>query len=230
MKSNSVLLIALIMGSFSAAVHAERLLCESEDERFRECPVSSGEVRLVRQLSKAECVEGRTWAAVRAGSMLTMVAVPNLKSGTGTTALQAISSGLSANPRMSRRQECHTGPGEIRLLRQLSKSLCVEHRTWGRTAHGIYVDDGCRGEFEVRDEGGRDRSGDHGGPRTQHLTCQSEDGRRMECASGPGRVRLLRQLSKTACLEYSNWGRTSRGIYVDDGCRAEFEVTDYRGR
>jgi hypothetical protein len=37
-------------------------------------------------------------------------------------------------------------------------------------------------------------------------------------------VRLLRQRSDAACRQGSSWGYDRRGIWVDRGCRADFEV------
>ncbi|MBO8042123.1 DUF3011 domain-containing protein, partial [Pseudomonas aeruginosa] len=37
-------------------------------------------------------------------------------------------------------------------------------------------------------------------------------------------VRLVRQKSVTACIEDRNWGWDRRGVWVSDGCRAEFRV------
>jgi hypothetical protein len=39
-----------------------------------------------------------------------------------------------------------------------------------------------------------------------------------------GDVRLVRQLSETACRRGETWGFDRRGIWVDKGCAAEFAV------
>ena len=39
-----------------------------------------------------------------------------------------------------------------------------------------------------------------------------------------GGVRLVKQLSREACLEGVSWGFDRDGIWVDQGCRAEFAV------
>jgi hypothetical protein len=38
------------------------------------------------------------------------------------------------------------------------------------------------------------------------------------------RVKLTRRLSKNPCIEGRSWGFDRRGVWVDDGCRAVFEV------
>lgn len=39
--------------------------------------------------------------------------------------------------------------GGVRLLRQISRDACVEGQTWGFDRDGIWVDKGCRAEFET---------------------------------------------------------------------------------
>jgi hypothetical protein len=39
--------------------------------------------------------------------------------------------------------------GGVRLVRQRSDADCVYNRTWGYDRRGIWVDRGCRADFEV---------------------------------------------------------------------------------
>src|SRR5881396_2517805 len=39
--------------------------------------------------------------------------------------------------------------GDVRLVNQLSRSNCIEGRSWGWDRQGIWVSGGCRGEFEI---------------------------------------------------------------------------------
>jgi hypothetical protein len=58
------------------------------------------------------------------------------------------------------------------------------------------------------------------------LKCESEKGRRQECAIPRGaRVRIYDRVSDAPCVQYRTWGTTRDQIWVDDGCRAIFEVT-----
>ncbi|MBI2818280.1 MAG: DUF3011 domain-containing protein [Acidobacteria bacterium] len=57
------------------------------------------------------------------------------------------------------------------------------------------------------------------------ITCSSDKGQRVYCNTDTrGGVRLARQISGSPCNQGSTWGYDSRGIWVDRGCRAEFEV------
>jgi hypothetical protein len=57
------------------------------------------------------------------------------------------------------------------------------------------------------------------------VRCESHDGRTAYCGvdtrSG---VHLVRQLSDHRCVRGSSWGADGRGIWVTNGCRAEFEL------
>ena len=58
------------------------------------------------------------------------------------------------------------------------------------------------------------------------ITCSSDDGRRAYCnVDTSGGVRLVRQMSGSPCQQGSTWGYDSRGVWVDRGCRGEFDVS-----
>lgn len=63
----------------------------------------------------------------------------------------------------------------------------------------------------------------------QIVRCESTSGRQNWCdANTAGGVILSRQLSSAGCWEDQSWGYSSRGIWVSNGCRAEFTVYDQR--
>src|SRR5437868_295081 len=58
------------------------------------------------------------------------------------------------------------------------------------------------------------------------IVCSSNDGQQVHCdADTRGGVRLVRQISGSPCQQDSTWGYDSRGVWVDRGCRAEFDVS-----
>lgn len=119
----------------------------------------------------------------------------------------------------------------IRLVRQISKTPCVEGQTWGYGRNSIWVSQGCRGEFITNAGYGGDYGGNYGngGGYGNVLRCESVNGRYRQCpANVRGGVRIARQLSGTACIEGQSWGANRDGVWVDRGCRAEFQV-GYRG-
>ena len=57
------------------------------------------------------------------------------------------------------------------------------------------------------------------------VTCESYGGRRQTCrVDTRGEVRLVRRLSDASCVRGRSWGVTNGGVWVDDGCRAQFAV------
>lgn len=123
-----------------------------------------------------------------------------------------------------RSRECPVGYArDARLLRQLSRSPCIEGETWGVTRRALWVSRGCRGEFLV-DDRGRDDDYGRGPGGSQYIRCESDDGRWNRCAAPRGRVELVRQLSRSACVRGQSWGTDGRGIWVNGGCRAEFRI------
>lgn len=117
----------------------------------------------------------------------------------------------------NRQQFCRIDTrGGVQLQRQLSNAACRKNQTWGYDRNGIWVDRGCRAEFRVG-------SGDRW--RGQRLTCSADGNRRQVCqADVRNEVILVRQLSRAPCHLNSSWGYNRRGVWVDNGCRAEFEI------
>lgn len=126
-----------------------------------------------------------------------------------------------------RRHDCtFSGWGRVGLSRQLSRTACVEGHTWGTSGRNtIWVSNGCRADFLItrnRDDRNRD---DNPNRHRATVVCESDFHSRHHCAidtrSG---VQLSRQLSRVNCVLNRTWGYDSRGIWVKDGCRAEFLV------
>ncbi len=57
------------------------------------------------------------------------------------------------------------------------------------------------------------------------LTCSSQGNRRQLCeVQTQNQVTLVRRLSTAPCVEGESWGFNRRGVWVKDGCSAEFRV------
>lgn len=115
--------------------------------------------------------------------------------------------------------------GGVQLVRQVSKSPCVRGSSWGYDRGGIWVSQGCRGEFATGygNDGGYNGGGYGGNYGGNTLRCESIDNRTRECpADTRGGVRLVRRLSKSPCEEGRNWGYHRDRVWVSGGCRAEF--------
>jgi hypothetical protein len=203
--------------------------CESNDNRTRECSTGGrGGARLVRTLSDAPCVQGRSWGTTRSGVWVSngcrgeFVITgygsgggwPEHGSGSGRT--------FRCESRDERTQRCSASTrGGVSLVRQLSDSPCIEGRSWGYDGNGVWVSNGCRGEFRSGTGSGGGWSGGGG----QTVRCESKDDRGRRCDVPVRRgVQLIRQLSDTRCVQGENWGWDAGGIWVSRGCRAEFQV------
>ncbi|HJU38311.1 MAG TPA: DUF3011 domain-containing protein [Tahibacter sp.] len=61
------------------------------------------------------------------------------------------------------------------------------------------------------------------------VVCESTSHQTQHCRADTSRgVRLATQYSGAGCYQGSTWGYDGRGIWVSNGCRAEFELGDYR--
>lgn len=117
--------------------------------------------------------------------------------------------------------------GGVRISRRLSKAPCIEGRSWGYDRRGVWVSEGCRAEFVVG-AGGGNRPGNrpgNSGDAGRVVRCESEDQRQRRCDANVRRgVDIMRQLSRTRCVQGQNWGWDRGGIWVTGGCRAEFRI------
>ncbi|UNP27389.1 DUF3011 domain-containing protein [Lysobacter gummosus] len=114
--------------------------------------------------------------------------------------------------------------GGVRMSRQLSKSSCIQGRSWGYDRGGVWVSEGCRAEFELGRGGGWNGGGGgwNGGGSGEVVRCESESGRYRTCPINGNRARLQRQLSSTSCIEGQSWGSRQGEVWVNKGCRGEF--------
>lgn len=116
----------------------------------------------------------------------------------------------------SRYTECASGfrhPPQV--VRQLSRTACIEGRTWGHRPGMIWVSGGCRAEFtEARPTGGGQLA---------EVRCESVRGYRECNVPFRGPAALLRQTQQSSlCVEGRTWGQRPGVIWVDRGCGGFF--------
>lgn len=153
-----------------------------------------------------------------------------------------------ANAQQSQRIRCESrdyrpaqcnvpGTVDARIIRTLG-GRCIEGQTWGYNRDGVYVNNGCRAEFDVRTTnygggypgggypgGGYPGGGYPSGGYGQLITCESRDYRPARCAANTqGGVRIQRVIGGSPCRQNQTWGYDRSGIWVSGGCRAEFVV------
>jgi hypothetical protein len=233
-----LVLIALLatLAAFAPRAEAQRfdrVVCSSDDYQRRFCPAETAlGVRLVRQISREPCVRGRSWWRDERGIVVTAGCAAEFEVGYRDDPYTfAPSTGAGGYVRPER-LVCKSGdyrrrycPADIRygaaaLVRQRSQAPCVYGRTWAYDQRGIWVSNGCEGEFEI---GYQDKVWAPTG-QGRWVRCESRDYTQTRCATGGRSAQLVRQVSRAPCIEGQTWGWARRGIWVDRGCAADFEV------
>lgn len=138
------------------------VLCQSQSGNYTRCDKPwRGDAQLVQQLSDTRCVRGRTWGVrhdelwVNNGCRGRFAAVGYNGGG---------HRGFQPGPDWNRQirvncsssgynyQMCRVDvgrEGRVQLRRQTSNTACVEGRTWGWNRAGVWVNQGCAGEFVI---------------------------------------------------------------------------------
>ena len=216
-----------------------RLVCESENNRLVRCSTSTAAgVQLIRRMSDASCEFGKDWGYDRDGIWVSngCRAEFAVSGGPGPVGISSPPVFLAAYPTQTfvcesingRRNHCRadTNMGVL-LTRQSSDSTCEYGVTWGIDQNGVWVTRGCRAEFMTGDSRVA-RGGMISSATPATLVCESENGEHKHCrADTRYGISLLRQLSDKRCEKGRTWGVDDAGVWVTNGCRAEF-VLDRR--
>ena len=109
--------------------------------------------------------------------------------------------------------------GRARLVRQYSndKGPCREGYSWGQRGDRLWVDRGCRAQFEVE-------RGAPGGGGAQYFDCRSTDGRYRECRIQGGSEAQMVRTYTNSCRKDSTWGVRPGVVWVTAGCEAQFRA------
>ena len=223
----------------TGSLQTQVVSCTSDDMRWHSCQAdTSGGVRLLRQRSEADCVYGSSWGYDDRGIWVDRGCRAEFEVGGDQYAEEqdpAYNVSVYCSSDDMHRRFCYTGPhGAVRLTKRHSEAECIEGRTWGHDPRGVWVDRGCRADFEVAVGGFSGGGSSNYGPdwntgTVSLVTCSSNDGHRHSCsAETRWGVRLVKQHSGSPCTQGSTWGYDSKGIWVDRGCRADFEVLSPR--
>lgn len=143
--------------------------------------------------------------------------------------------------RDGRTERCYTDSRDVVLVRQLSSTPCIRGRTWDIDSRGVWVSGGCRAEFRATLNGGYDDryddrhddrygggyGGNYGGGYGDVVRCESRNGDVRYCDTNGARAELIRQLSSSPCVRGRSWGSDRRGVWVSQGCRADFRLDRY---
>ena len=204
------------------------IYCPSDDGRRRICPAdTSNGIQLFKQRSDSPCVFGQTWGYDRRGIWVDRGCraefVAGYDGGPGGPGGNWPGWGNNFNVYCAsddgRLNRCPVDTrGGVRLVRRRSESPCVYGVSWGSDRRGIWVDRGCRADFEIGQSGWQPNP-------SMTIYCASDNMERNYCnADTRNGVRIIRQRSESDCIYGRTWGYDRRGIWVDRGCRADFEV------
>jgi hypothetical protein len=217
-----------VLAAFAADAQAPNgtlITCESLNNVRHTCRIDvANGVTINRQFSKDDCVRGKTWGTTRNndGVWVDDGCRAEFLVGNGNAQLQNGSPHTltcESIPGHTKRCAAVTSYG-VQLSRQLSKRSCVLNRDWGYDGNGVWVKDGCRAEFTIGNPSMASASSVG-----SIVTCESPNGMNHRCAANTNSgVTLSRQFSDNACVRGKSWGYDADGIWVSDGCRAEFRL------
>ena len=126
--------------------------CRSTDGRFRHCPVN-GWVRgaqLTRQISGANCAQGRSWGYDNMGVWVDRGCQGEFQVWTGGRP-GGRSTVVRCSSQDGGRKTCPAGGRIANALvdQQFSGSPCIQGTTWGFDSRNLWVTRGCRADFRV---------------------------------------------------------------------------------
>ena len=144
-----------IRAPFPGGPNIGAVTCESREGRRRRCPTPfNGPVMIVEQHSNAACIEGQTWGWspgeiwVTRGCRATFV---EARRG-GRPGIPGVGYNVTCSSENNRYRSCawNDRMGRPYLIEQISRSPCIEGRSWGYTRDALWVDRGCAGRFGAR--------------------------------------------------------------------------------
>jgi hypothetical protein len=191
-------------GSAPSSARSNVITCASQGHDHTYCAAdTSGGVTLVHQLSRAGCWEGDTWGYDRRGVWVANGCRAEFQLGRSG---YAASDAYYHNSGHSDRWDADSGGhSDKETAAAVGAAL----------AAGLIV---AAAQHHDNHEGGT-------GTRDV-VTCESVGRDHTYCSVGgyTRHVELKRQLSRSSCQYNRSWGYDRKGIWVGDGCRAEFWV------
>ena len=220
-------LFATQVGAQEYALPGQVFICKSSNYQQNFCPADTrGGVSMTRQISHTACVQGQTWGYDRRGVWVNQGCEAEFIVGQPVAARI-----VRCESHDYRQNYCQVDTsGGVRLNQQISNSDCQRGRTWGFDRGGIWVSDGCKGDFAV---GSGWEPGVAPPPPSEFVPprvvrCESFDNRQTQCeVTAPAGIRMQRQITSYPCIEGNTWGYDRSGIWVGGNCKAEFVVVGF---
>jgi Protein of unknown function (DUF3011) len=246
MKVFSWVLLCCLLMAASMAMGQTVMTCSSDDGQMHACRVGDNSgIQFLRQRSDAACVAGQTYGIRRDGVWVTngcradfQVNVNGQYSDNGRAYNQGAYNGQYSQYPDRDRDNDHDGDDQARERRHHDHDRdAYNNGQYGpynnngsynqRGAYGAYNQDSTVGVYP-----GRDRNAQNG-PMPKYYgqyqngisTCSSDSGSGQRyCQTGGAfsQVQMTRQNGR--CSQGQTWGVSSVGLWVADGCSAEFTV------
>jgi hypothetical protein len=113
----------------------------------------------------------------------------------------------------------------VTLVRETGRTHCIRGYSWDYDSGDIWTDHGCAAEFLLASRRPLNWETETPPQGEYLISCGREAGERDYCIEVPqASVELVRQTSNAKCVEGKSWGSDPRGIWVADGCTADFLV------
>jgi len=207
-----------------AASDDELVRCESSSRETVRCGADTrGGVVLQRQLSRAGCWYDETWGFDARGIWVSNGCRADFALGR-TTAASPGSSETPASGEGITGSDVALGAGAVLVLGAIAAAVLANQNDDNDNNSN---DDRYTDRNRRRDDN-RDRSyggGNDPWGRDQVVRCESDGKKERYCKVNTRRgVELYRQHSKARCRYGSSWGYDRKGIWVDEGCRADFLI------
>jgi len=206
-----------------AASGDELVRCESSSRETVRCGADTrGGVVLQRQLSRAGCWYDETWGFDARGIWVSNGCRADFALGRTTATSQAYSETPASDEGITG-SDVALGAGAVLVLGAIAAAVLANQNNDDNDSNDDRYTDRNR-----RRDGNRDRS--YGGSndpwgRDQVVRCESDGKKERYCKVNTRRgVELYRQHSKARCRYGSSWGYDRKGIWVDEGCRADFLI------
>lgn len=219
---------------------ARTVRCESRDSRTARCRIDgAGDVRMTRQLSRQQCIQGRNWdysrdeIRVSGGCRAEFLVMPRNdygyddRDGRNGRYRDGQSQVIRCDSRSQSRTYCGDGYGQYTMVGYRNAN-CVQGRTYGQDDRGLWVAGNCNAQFRRINGNDRNRYGRGDGNGYGHqeqyattLRCYSNSSGRSYCGDANARY-TLRDTSNRYCVEGRTWGTDQRGLWVSNPCQAEF--------
>ena len=210
--------VGIVVPDVSLAASDDELVrCESSARETVRCGADTrGGVVLQRQLSRAGCWYDETWGFDARGIWVSNGCRADFALGRTTAASQAYDETPASDEGITG-SDVALGAGAVLVLGAIAAAVLAN-----RNNDDNNDNDSNDGRYTDRNPR---RAGNDPWGRDQVVRCESSGKQERYCKVNTRRgVELYRQLSKARCRYGSSWGYDRKGIWVDEGCRADFLI------